>query len=183
MPAISGKKAKKKFIEELRWNAQLAHPGPHQFVVVLDHLKPTFNVGKIFRSAQAFGATAIYMVGMDYFNPFPAQGAVRYVPIKQFSNFEECAKDLTHDGFECIAFDVGPKAESLFETKLPLKAALVLGHESFGLSFSEDSQIKAKFVKIPMFAKIESLNVSIAASIVMYEYVRQHHSKDYSNKS
>ena len=159
----------------MRINAQLAKPGPNDFVVILDHLKPTFNVGKIFRSAQAFGAQACYMVGMEFFNPYPAQGALRYVPTKQFTEIGECLKFVSDAGYTPIAFDVGEKAQSLFNYKFPKKSAFILGHEAFGLSIKEEDRAGADFVKIPMFAKIESLNVSVAASIVMFEYVRQQH--------
>ena len=159
----------------MRLNAQYAKAEPHEFVVVLDHLKPTFNVGKIFRSAQAFGAQAVYMVGMDFFNPYPAQGALRYVPTKQFNEIAECLSFIKEAGYTPIAFDVSEKAQNLFDYKFPQKSALILGHEAFGLSIKEEDRSGADFVKIPMFATIESLNVSVAASIVMWEYVRQNH--------
>jgi tRNA G18 (ribose-2'-O)-methylase SpoU len=53
------------------------------------------------------------------------------------------------------------------------KTAFVLGHEEWGHSFKQDDYPDITSVAIPQFGQVESLNVSIAASIVMYEYVRQ----------
>ncbi|MDH4007534.1 MAG: hypothetical protein OEU35_05690, partial [Desulfuromonadales bacterium] len=63
----------------LRYNKErqrniLARPGAHQFVLVLDQLKAGFNVGKIFRSAEAFGAGAVHLVNIGPFDPAPAKG-------------------------------------------------------------------------------------------------------------
>ena len=60
----------------------LARPGIHPFVVVLDGLKPGYNIGKIFRSAEAFGAAAIHLVGIGPFDPAPAKGSFRKVPAR-----------------------------------------------------------------------------------------------------
>ena len=66
----------------LRYNKErqrnmLAKPGAHQFVLVLDQLKPGFNVGKIFRSAEAFGAGAVHLVDIGPFRPVSRE---RFVP-------------------------------------------------------------------------------------------------------
>ena len=69
----------------LRYNKErqrniLAQPGPNDFIVVLDGLKPGFNVAKIFRSADAFGAAAVHLVNIGTFDPAPAKGSFRKVP-------------------------------------------------------------------------------------------------------
>jgi tRNA G18 (ribose-2'-O)-methylase SpoU len=58
----------KRFEKQKRANL-LAHPGAHEFVVVLDGLKPGFNIGKIFRSADAFGAFEVHVIGTSFFDP------------------------------------------------------------------------------------------------------------------
>ena len=72
----------------------LARPGIHECVVVLDHLKPSYNIGKIFRSAEAFGAREIHLVGIDFFDPAPGMGAFKWVPAVFHKTFLSAEKRL-----------------------------------------------------------------------------------------
>lgn len=164
----------------LRYNKErqrnlLALPGVHQFVLVLDQLKADFNVGKIFRSAEAFGAAAVHLVNIDPFNPSPAKGSFRKVPAIFHATFADCHADLT--GQKYTFFLLNPEgATSLCAMQLPRKSAFVLGHEEFGFSFEPQDYPDLQRLTIPQFGSVQSLNVSIAASVVMYEYVRQRQS-------
>ena len=161
----------------LRYNKErqrnlLASPGAHQFVLVLDQLKPGFNVGKIFRSAEAFGARAVHLVNIGPFDPAPAKGSFRKVPAVFHENFADCHADLTGQDYRFFLLDPEGVA-SLCATELPPKSAFVLGHEEFGCSFEPQDYPEMQRLTIPQFGSVQSLNVSIAASLVMYEYVRQ----------
>ena len=57
--------------------------------------------------------------------------------------------------------------------ELPHKSAFIFGHEEFGCSFEPDDYPQMQTLTIPQFGSVQSLNVSIAASVVMYEYARQ----------
>ena len=154
----------------------LAEPGAHEFVLVLDHLKPGFNVGKTFRSAEAFGAAAVHLVNIGPFDPAPAKGSFRKVPAVFHANFAECHAQLAEQGYSF--FLLSPEdATSLCTAKLPQKCAFVLGHEEFGFSFDAEDYTELEKLTIPQFGSVQSLNVSIAASVVMYEYVRQWQSR------
>jgi tRNA G18 (ribose-2'-O)-methylase SpoU len=74
----------------------MASPGRHNFVLVLDHLKPRFNIGKIFRSAKAFGAEAVHLIGIDFFDPAPSMGSYKWVPAKFYKSFDQSYEDLCH---------------------------------------------------------------------------------------
>lgn len=151
----------------------LAKPGEHQFILVLDHLKPGFNVPKIFRSAEAFGATAIHLINIGPFDPAPAKGSFRKVPADFHEDFDSCYRQLSEQGYQL--FRLTPDAEvSLCCCKLPLKSAFILGHEEFGCSFGPEEYPDIKSLSIPQFGSVQSLNVSVASSVVMYEYLRQH---------
>lgn len=151
----------------------LAVAGQQEYVLVLDHLKGGFNVPKIFRSAEAFGAHEIHLVNIEPFDPAPAKGAFRKVPARFHNTFQTCYEDLTTRGYQFFALD-GQCASSIHETAFPSRAAFVLGHEEIGLSFSPADYPDMRCLAIPHIGKMESLNVSIAASIIMYEYNRQH---------
>jgi len=161
----------------LRYNKErqrnlLAQPGVHDFVLVLDQLKPGFNVGKIFRSAEAFGASAVHLVSIGPFDPSPAKGSFRKVPAHFYDTFADCHKKLSAESYTFFLLDPGGTT-SLCATQLPLNSAFVLGHEEFGCSFEPQDYPGLQKLTIPQFGSVQSLNVSIAASLVMYEYVRQ----------
>ncbi|PLX81244.1 MAG: TrmH family RNA methyltransferase [Desulfuromonas sp.] len=150
----------------------LAKPGPHDFVIVLDHLKASFNVPKILRSAQAFGAAGVQLINIGVFDPAPAKGALRKVPAKFPETFADCYDDLAARGYTLFLMVVDGEA-SLGQVELPKKSAFIFGHEEFGPSFDPADYPQLKTLKIAQYGEMESLNVSNAASIVMYEYVRQ----------
>jgi len=150
----------------------LAVPGPHDFIVVLDQLKARYNPPKIFRSAQAFGAAEVHLVNIGVFDPGPAKGAFRKVPATFTASFSESYEDLTGRGYTCYLL-AADGDNSLVDIDLPQKSAFIFGHEEFGPSFAPSDFPKVQTLKIPQYGEIESLNVSNAASIVMFEYVRQ----------
>jgi tRNA G18 (ribose-2'-O)-methylase SpoU len=151
----------------------LAVEGPRQVVIVLDGLKPSFNIGKIFRSADAFGVRKIHLVGTSIFDPAPAKGSFRWVPAVFDENFAACHKTLADEGYHFFVFTPhGGKA--LQEVQLPERSVFVFGHEKFGFSFELTDYPDLHPVHIPQIGRVESLNVSVAASIAMYDYTRQH---------
>lgn len=162
----------KRYEKQRRRNI-MAGPGAHPFVVVLDHLKAGFNVPKIFRTAQAFGARAIHLVDIGPFDPAPAKGAFRKVPAKHLTTFDESYRLLREEGYTLYTLEAGC-GQPLHETVLAQKSAFILGHEERGISFARADYPGVECLAIPMVGKVESLNVSVAASIVMYEYCRQH---------
>jgi tRNA G18 (ribose-2'-O)-methylase SpoU len=154
----------------------LARPGVHDFVLVLDHLKASFNVPKIFRSAEAFGAREIHLVNIGPFDPAPAKGSFRKVPARFHDSFTDAATALEAAGYQLFALTPERHSRPLTEASLPRRSAFILGHEEYGFSFDLAHWPRIQPLHIPQFGEVESLNVSVAASIVMYEYVRQHHS-------
>lgn len=150
----------------------LARPGAHPFVLVLDHLKAGFNVPKIFRSAEAFGAREVHLIDIGMFDPAPGKGSFRKVPARFYDTFEQSYGELKSRGYTLFILEAG-SGESLYRATLPQKCAFVLGHEERGISFDPASYPDIRRLSIPQFGQVESLNVSIAASIVMYEFVRQ----------
>ncbi len=161
----------RRFRKQKRLN-MMASPGRHEFIVVLDHLKPAFNIGKIFRSADACGAAEVHLIATNFFDPAPATGSFKWVPAKFHVDFQSCYKELRDRHYTPFMMEAA-KGEELHEAHMPAKSAFIFGNEEFGHSFSKDDYSKIKALKIPQFGRVESLNVSIAASIVMYEYIRR----------
>lgn len=155
-----------------RQRNMLAEPGPLDFIIVLDQLKAAFNVPKILRSAEAFGAAEIQLVNIGVFDPAPAKGSFRKVPAKFPETFSASYDDLVGRDYTVYLLEADGE-ECLGRLEFPQKSAFVFGHEEFGPSFDQKDFPEIRTLKIPQFGKVESLNVSNAASIVMFEYVRQ----------
>jgi tRNA G18 (ribose-2'-O)-methylase SpoU len=136
-------------------------------------MKAGFNVAKIFRSAEVFGAREVHLVNIGPFDPAPGKGGFKKVPARFFEDFSECYADLTERGYRVFMLNAAAK-NSLTSLRLPEKAAFVLGHEEWGHSFKPQEYPDVQGLSIPQYGEIESLNVAVAASVVMYEYVRQH---------
>lgn len=151
----------------------LAHPGPHEFVLVLDQLKAGFNVPKIFRSAEAFGAAAVHLINIGPFDPSPAKGSFRKVPAVFHEDFAACFQLLSNQGYRFFQFRADAETP-LYSVDFPARSAFVFGHEEFGFSFDQDTYADIEPLAIPQFGSIRCLNVSAAATISMYEYVRQY---------
>ena len=150
-----------------------AAPGLHKCVLVLDGLKPDFNVGKIFRSADAFAAREIHLIGGCPFDPDPAKGSVRWVSFYMHQDFASCYQVLRKQGYSLLVLE--PSCSTLMgNCSFAEKTAFILGHEEFGISFDRADYSDIKGLSIPQWGHVQSLNVSVAASIVLYEYVRQH---------
>ena len=169
--SMERQQAIKRFRNQRRRNA-LAKPGSKEFIVVLDHLKPRFNVGKIFRSADAFGAKEVQLVGIDFFDPAPAMGSFKWVPARFFDQFRSCHDELIGRGYHIFRLD--PCNGSLLsQATFPERSAFVFGHEEYGFSFDANDFPDIVPLSIPQFGRVQSLNVSVAASLTMYEYIRQ----------
>lgn len=166
------KQALKRYEKDRQRNI-LAKPGVHEFVLVLDHLKSGFNVPKIFRSAEAFGANAVYLIDIGPFDPAPAKGSFRKVPARFKDDFKSAYEELKQQGYSFFTLepDCG---QSLTNMELPAKSAFILGNEELGISFDREQYADMQCISIPQFGSVESLNVSNAASIIMYEYIKQH---------
>lgn len=150
-----------------------ARPGGNDFVVILDHLKPSFNIGKIFRSADAFGARRVHLIGTDFFEVKSAKGAFKWVPAVFDNSFAECYNSLDPEDYTFFVFEPDA-ALSLADVALPRNSGFIFGHEEFGISFTPSDYARIQPIRIPQSGRVDSLNVSVAASIVMYEYIRQH---------
>ncbi|MEJ2641791.1 MAG: TrmH family RNA methyltransferase [Desulfosarcinaceae bacterium] len=164
--------AERRFLKHKRLN-RLAQHGVYKFIIVLDHLKPNFNIGKIFRSADVFGAREVHLVGIDFFDPAPAMGAFKWVPACFHPDFKSCYDALRAAGYTLFTLEPA-HGRPLNETRLPTQSAFVFGHEEYGLSFDPDDYPQLRALTIAQCGRTQSLNVSVAASVVMYEYLRQH---------
>jgi 23S rRNA (guanosine2251-2'-O)-methyltransferase len=145
-------------------------------VLVLDHIEDPRNFGACLRTAAAAGVSAVVFpkdraVGLTPSARKAASGAAERLPLVQVTNLARSLDLLKEQGF-WVAGAAGEAEESLFGSKLDGPMAIVMGSEGKGLK--RLIRDKCDFLlKIPMSGEMESLNVSVATGIMLYEVVRQ----------
>ena len=159
-----------------RWTDLARHAS---LIVVLERVSNADNVGAIFRSAAAFGADAV-LLGPACADPLyrktirTSMGAALSVPFAAMADWPADLAGLRAQGFGLLALTPRADAVALSSFDRPgqpssaAKTALLLGHEGDGLS-SEAFALADVCVRIPIAAGVDSLNVSTAASIALYE--------------
>ena len=141
-------------------------------VLLLDQVSDPHNVGAMLRSAAAFGVGAV--IGTDRNAPQEsgvmakaASGALELVPLIAVTNLAQSIQLLKKSGYWIYGLD-GEAKQTIRQTKFDAKTALVMGAEGKGLRRLTAEHCDM-LVKIPMDARMESLNVSNAAAVAMYE--------------
>lgn len=149
-------------------------------VLVLDHIEDTHNFGAILRTAAATGIAGV-IVSKDRQAPVngtvykTSAGALTQVPIVRVANINQAISRLKEHHFWVSAIDMDEEAKkplTLWGQKFDSATAIVMGGEGKGVS--EKVRENCDFiVSIPMENDVESLNVSVAAAVVLYEWKRQ----------
>lgn len=155
---------------------QLYEEGRLPFVVVLDGITDVRNFGAIARTAECVGADAIVIpehgsvsVGGDAVKT--SAGALLHIPVCRERSAALAVKFLKENGYKVVAVsEKGAVNYTTIDYTDPV--ALVMGAEDFGISPDVMRQADCT-ASIPMFGHIGSLNVSVAAGVMMYEVVRQ----------
>jgi len=150
--------------------------GEHNFLVVLDGVEDPHNLGAIIRTADGAGADGVVIperraVGVTGTVLKASAGAAEHLPIARVTNVNRTLEDLKERNIWTIGLDERAK-QSYDEIDYNMDCALVLGAEGSGLH--EMVRKKCDFlISIPMEGHVPSLNVSVAAGVVMYEVLRQ----------
>jgi tRNA G18 (ribose-2'-O)-methylase SpoU len=147
-------------------------------IVVLDNIRSMHNVGSVFRTADAFLLKAIYLCG---YTPQPphrdihktALGATETVDWKYFSEAAVAVQGLRNEGYNIFAIEQVNKSIPLhqFKTGEYGKLAVVFGNEVSGVG-EQVLKLCDGCIEIPQYGMKHSLNVSVAAGIVLWELVR-----------
>ena len=155
---------------------EAASRGETPLIVICDELSDPHNLGAILRSAECAGAHGIIIpkrrsVGLTATVAKASAGAVEYMKVSRVTNISAAIAELKQKG----VWVFGTAAEGsipMYQANLTVPAALVIGNEGVGMS-----QLVRKncdvMVNIPMKGRISSLNASAAASILLYEALRQ----------
>lgn len=145
-------------------------------LVVLDGVEDPHNLGAIVRTAHAAGATAVVIperraVGLTETVAKAAAGALALLPVVKVNNINRALETLKQSGFWIYGVDERGK-QNYSDTEFTNPAAIVLGGEGHGLH--EQTRRHCDFlIRIPMAGQIASLNVSVAAGIVLFDWRRR----------
>lgn len=155
--------------------ASIRRRGEQPFFLILDEIEDPHNLGAIIRSAEGAGAHGVIIgkrrsAQVNSTVEKTSAGAVSYLPVIRVANIVQTMERLKKENIWIYALDMG--GQSYFESDLTGAIALVIGNEGKGISRlareTSDHQIS-----IPMKGKIQSLNASVAASVLLYEVLRQ----------
>ncbi len=172
MRKLSMEELNRKSVEEFRRSEKIP------VIVVLENIRSMYNVGSVFRTADAFLIEAIYIVGYTAQPPRKeidktALGATETVTWKYFKTTKEAIEDLRQTGYKVFAIEQAEKSISLenFKEIGAERTALIFGNEVSGVE-QEVISLCDGCIEIPQFGMKHSLNISVAAGIVLWEAVR-----------
>ncbi len=147
--------------------------------LILHNIRSVHNVASIFRTADAAGVAHVYLTG---YTPAPVDrfgrirrdfakvslGAEHYVPWEKRKNIRTLIRELKRKGVSVIALEQDADAVGYAQVKMNGSTALILGNETNGISTAILKQCDV-IAEIPMRGKKESLNVSVAAGIALFQ--------------
>jgi 23S rRNA (guanosine2251-2'-O)-methyltransferase len=161
-----------------------AKRGQYSLVVVLDGVEDPHNLGAILRTADAAGADGIVIperraASVTGTVTKASAGASEHLPIAKVTNIARTVEELKERNLWTVGLD--ERGSQIYDAlDYNMDCALVLGAEGKGLH----DLVKRKcdfLVSIPMLGKVSSLNVSVAAAVVLYEIVRQRRARESSS--
>jgi tRNA (guanosine-2'-O-)-methyltransferase len=163
----------------------------HSLHVVLENIHDPHNVSAIFRTCDSVGVPKVSL--LYTFEKFPklsrisSASANKWVEKERYTNPDECIDKLHAEGFKVYSSMLAKDAIDFYSLDLTEKVAIVVGNEHRGIS-EEVAKKSDKTFYIPMHGMIQSLNVSVATAVILYETMRQrickgmYPSKDFSKE-
>ncbi len=147
---------------------------PNAKIVILDHLEDPHNLGAIIRTCEAAGIDGVVIpkdraASINSTVMKTSAGAIERVKISKVTNVVRCIDELKENGFWIVGTALSD-ATDYRDIDYTGKIALVIGNESNGISNSVRKSCDY-IAKIPMYGKINSLNASVAAGIMIYEMI------------
>ena len=154
--------------------------------VVMENIHDPHNVSAIFRTCDAVGVPKISL--LYTFESFPrisktsSSSANKWIDVEKYNDTKNCYDHLRGQGFKVYASMLNKNAVNIYDIDLTQKIALVFGNEKRGVSAEAENLADETFY-IPMRGMIQSLNVSVAAAVTLYEAQRQRVKKNMYGQS
>lgn len=145
----------------------------HSFHVAIENWQHDFNIGTIVRTANAFLAAEIHIVGNRRWNRRGAMVTDRYQHVRHHATATDLAAYLHSIGVRLLGIDNLPGSEHLETMTLPREVCFLFGQEGPGLSESAREECDGTF-SIAQFGSTRSINASSAAAIAMHSWIREY---------
>ena len=145
----------------------------HPFHVAIENWRHDLNIGTVVRTANAFLAAEVHIVGRRRWNRRGAMVTDRYQHLRHHVDVDGLHRFAAAEGLTVVAVDNAPGAVPLETAQLPRDCLLLFGQEGPGLT--EQAQASAAMtVSIAQFGSTRSINAGVAAGIAMHAWIRQH---------
>ncbi|MBE6729884.1 MAG: 23S rRNA (guanosine(2251)-2'-O)-methyltransferase RlmB [Ruminococcaceae bacterium] len=149
--------------------------GQAPFIIICDEIEDPHNLGAIIRTAECCGAHGIIIpkrrsASLNATVAKSASGALEYMPVARVTNIANEIEKLKEKGVWVFGADMDGKDYSSFDYSVP--CAIVIGNEGKGIGPLVRKKCD-EIISLPMFGKINSLNASVAAGVLMYEVVKK----------
>jgi len=145
----------------------------HPFHVAIENFGHDLNIGTVVRTANAFLAAEVHIVGRRRWNRRGAMVTDRYQHLRHHPDVGALARHVAAAGLVLVAVDNGPGAVPIEAAELPERCVLLFGQEGAGLT-PEARDACAWTVSIAQFGSTRSINAGVAAGIAMHTWIRQH---------
>ena len=162
---------------QARIRSVLARRQP-DLTVVMENIHDPHNVSAILRSCDGVGVLrthAVYSIEEPPLGGFAKQtsaSAAKWMEVEQHPSLADCYKHLRAEGFTILVTSINPEARPLYDWDLRVPVAIVLGNEMRAVSAAARDWADGT-IQIPMAGMVESLNVSVACAVCLYEAFRQ----------
>jgi tRNA G18 (ribose-2'-O)-methylase SpoU len=145
----------------------------HPFAVAIENWRHDLNIGTVVRTANAFLAREVIVVGNRRWNRRGAMVTDRYQHIRHVPSAAELADYAAQAGYEVVGIDNLPGSVPLETFELPANALLLFGQEGTGLSAAA-REVAGTVCSIAQFGSTRSINAGVAAGIAMHAWIREH---------
>lgn len=139
--------------------------------VAIENYQHDYNIGTIVRSANAFNVAGVHIIGKRHWNRRGAMATEKYLELYHHPSVADFQTWATEAGLGIIGIDNIPGSKPLGSAQKPLNVVLVFGQEGPGLS-PEMQAICTEIVAIEQYGSTRSVNVGVAAGIILYEWTR-----------
>ena len=145
----------------------------HDFHIAIENWQHDMNIGTVVRTANAFLAKEVHIIGRRRWNRRGAMVTDRYQHVRHHPTVEDFVAWAKDEGLAVLGVDIFPDSVPLETYELPRKCVLVFGQEGPGLSAEVHAAAEAT-LSIEQFGSTRSINAASAAGIAMHAWVRRH---------